>query len=275
MFWNALAVLMILGQATCQTQSFKITFEADRFDEQSGRLKDPVQGFNFGDFSIITAPTIPGNSVSATGFTTSLLRPCSPRHYVVRIAPNLQDATTDRGTITGIKIATVNGVPAFRSFDSSSICMGCVFVAAATQGNALPEPIGTDPLAKFALPASCVITVTGTTSSTPPETIVATLPFKARPPLDAADLTNPMFLVTDMTNYTFSNRWRNLVSLEFKISKAVVEPPVNLPPQLKGLLQTGGLFSSIAIDNFFGVKQLSSGMGSSDGGGGGGGVPIP
>ncbi|KAF3913427.1 hypothetical protein ABW20_dc0110509 [Dactylellina cionopaga] len=266
-FFTILQIFVIWTKFTAaQDQPFNLNFEGPQFqfDQTTGRLEDPVEGFDLSDFSVITVPDIQGTSVSITELQTALLRPCSPNHYAVRIAPSLQDRTVDRGATVGIKIAPDgNGNPGLRSFDVSTICLGCAFIPAATQGMPLPQPIGTDPLTKIIVPASCEITVTGTKYQPPgvagqKETITAVVKYTARAP---QSLANPLVYQTSpMTRFAFSDRWTDLVSLEFKIANAKVGTIVNLPAGFDRLLSAGTIFSSVAVDNFNGTRHVSAGV---------------
>ncbi|KAK6530625.1 hypothetical protein TWF281_007465 [Arthrobotrys megalospora] len=268
--FNQLFVLCVLNwinAAASQAQDgpFLITFEGPQFEsgQTTGRIENPVQQFNLSDFSVIKAQEIPAdNNVPITSSKTSLLRPCSQSHYIVRIAPNTVDRTLDRGETVGLKIATgPDRQPLFRSFDLATICMGCVFVPALTQGKDLPEPLKSDPFSKVVTPASCDITLTGTKYSAPGSnektTITATVPFKANAPLSLSD---PMTLrASDMGVYRFSNRWTDLISVEFRIRNVMVETPANVPSRFDQLLRAGGVFDSLALDNINGTKHPGAG----------------
>ncbi|KAK6500480.1 hypothetical protein TWF481_010823 [Arthrobotrys musiformis] len=263
-------VIFLVGQAACQDQPFQLTFEGPQFQtgQATGRLQDPVQQFDLSDFTVIEAqPLPPGNNVPVTSLKTSLLRPCSPSHYISRISPAVQDNATDRGRLVGIKIALgPDGQPLFRSFDLGTICLACIFVPAITQGTPLPPPLSTDPLTQIIAPASCDITLIGTKYSAPGSnqktTISATVTFTANALLSISDPTT--FRSTDMKRYRFSDRWTDLLSVEFRIGNVKIELPVGLPQQFDRLLAAGGIIDSLAIDNINGTKHP-----------GAGGTPVP
>ncbi|EPS45785.1 hypothetical protein H072_295 [Dactylellina haptotyla CBS 200.50] len=259
-----LSLVSWAAPVAAQYRRFLLNFEGNQFDSGriTGRIQDPIDDFVLSDFSVITAQDLPSDKISITSLKTSLLRPCSPNHYIVRIAPGTQDATTDRGSTVGIRSSLdANGNPSFRSFDIDSLCMACVFLPAITQGQAVGGPIPTDPLTQVAAPASCNITLTGQ-KYTPPGQISTgpvqfTVPYYANAPYDVSD---PMsFRVSGMTRYLFGPRWTDLVLLQIKISDAMIPPAVGLPPGLNPVFKLGNNFASIALDNFNGTKHLGSG----------------
>ncbi|KAK6337619.1 hypothetical protein TWF730_003014 [Orbilia blumenaviensis] len=253
----------LAGLVVSQDQPFSLNFEDSQFQtgQITGRINDPVQQFDLSDFTVIEAQNLPEKSVPAASLKTSLLRPCTSSHYISRISPNFQDRVTDRGKTVGIKIAKgLDGQPLFRSFDLGSICMGCIFVPAITQGSSLIDLIPSDPLTQMVLPASCEITLTGTKYITPQSnektTITTTVKFEANPPLDIAKATT--LRATDMMIYSFNDNWKNLESIQFKIQKVKVNLPVGLPAQFDPILSTTTLIDSLALDNFNGTKHAST-----------------
>ncbi|KAK6514792.1 hypothetical protein TWF506_007154 [Arthrobotrys conoides] len=251
------------SQVACQDQTFLLNFEGPRFQsgEITGRIQDPVQQFDLSDFTVIEAQALPpGSSLPITSLKSSLLRPCSPSHYISRISPTFQDNVTDRGKTVGIKIAPgPNGQPLFRSFDLSTTCLACIFVPAITQGQALPPPLDNDPLTKVIAPASCDITIIGTKYVAPGSAektiITAKAKFTANTILDIAAPTT--LRSSDMLRYQFSNQWTDLISVEFKILNAKIGLPVGLPSGFETLLARGAIIESIAIDNVEGTKHTT------------------
>ncbi|KAF3914464.1 hypothetical protein AA313_de0203349 [Arthrobotrys entomopaga] len=245
-----------------QAQSFLLNFEGEQFKDgkTTGRLNDaPIQNFDLGDFSVITAQEVPSGEVAIASLKTALLRPCSPNHYIVRIAQKIQDGTFDRGSAVGIKIApNEQGAPSFKSFDATSICLGIAFIPAITQGMALPGPVGTDPFSQIVYPESGKITITGTKYQPPgpdtAQTVTTTVTFIANSAIDLADLEN--FHTTNMVRVMLPPTFTNLVLLQFKISGANVGGGLGLAGESNDLLQrlSGNAFESIAIDDFAGTK---------------------
>ncbi|KAK6530461.1 hypothetical protein TWF694_003813 [Orbilia ellipsospora] len=261
-----LKIFLFLSASIVQvrSQNFLLNFEGDQFkvDKTTGRLNvEPIQGFDLGDFSVLTAEDVPSGGASISSLETSLLRPCSPNHFIARIAQQTQDGTFDRGQDTGIRIALNDeGAPGFKSFDATSICLGIGFIPAITQGMPLPQPVGTDPLSKAVVPASGKITITGTRYQPPgsgvAETVKKTVTFEAKTPVDFANPT--MFHTTDMIHVALPSTFTNLVLLHFKVSDAkVIGNVLGLPAALNELFEAGTVFESIGIDNFAGTKNLN------------------
>ncbi|KAF3161776.1 hypothetical protein EYR41_004670 [Orbilia oligospora] len=265
-----LLLLNWINQVACQDQPFVLSFEGPQFQNGAitGRIQDPVQQFDLSDFTVIEAQPLPsGSGIPITSFKSSLLRPCSPSHYISRISPTFQDNITDRGKTVGIKIAPgPDGQPLFRSFDLKTTCLACIFVPAITQGQPLPPPLSDDPLTKVIAPASCDITIIGTKYSAPSSnqktTVTSTVKFMARPVFDISAPTT--LQPTGMGEYQFSDRWTDLISIEFRISNAKIAIPVGLPSRLETLLARGAIIDSLAIDNLAGTKHPGSGS-----------IPIP
>lgn len=182
----------------------------------------------------------------------SFLRPCSPKNYLVRISPTLQNnLEADAGT--EIKIAQDGtGATEFESFDLTELCLGCALIFALMQGASLTEALGPDRVSRVALPQSCRIEIVGSYAGSSAR-ISQTFTFTAEAVADAA---KPLTLnTTPMTRFQFGPQWRGLTQLRFRV---VGMPTLPLPIKLRNVQQvTGavGSFGSVVIDDFTGVKN--------------------